>query len=241
MATAAVKIGLTPESLNVIERWQEAPALVATAIDDAVTQWLEETAAHIQLNKLSGPAGAGEGGSSPVGLRSGDLRRDLHADHDGFATGTIGTTQATAAYAFTILGPSDSAIKPKAARHLWVPIADNLGPSKQMRMTPRELYQQHGPKNQGGDGRMSIFTSKAGNKVVVIHGEQRGTDDEGNAIIVHGRYKRGKKKGQRRGKLMFVLKDEVVVEGSDALASGVNEMLTRGVEIVNEKLGEVFG
>ena len=42
-------------------------------------------------------------------------------------------------------------------------------------------------------------------------------------------------------KLMFVLKDEVVIQGSDALAEGIDEMLNRGVEIINTKLAGVFG
>lgn len=230
MATAAIAIGLTGRSREVIAQWQQRPRQTVEAVSAAVQQVLIETESYIKANKLSGQS---------VNVRSGALRQDLtHEQTDAFG-GHVGTTARTAPYARTILGPDAVTIKPVNAKHLWVPIADNLTPSGLARMTPREAMSLRTPS---GKRLLRIFKSKAGNLVAFlpeayeasdINTRQRGSVRSGR------RFKRGAKKGLERGRLLFVLKDEVVVQGSDALAQGVNEMRTRMTIIFNTKLQEV--
>ena len=51
---------------------------------------------------------------------------------------------------------------------------------------------------------------------------------------------RGKKKGQLRGQLLFVLKDSVTIQGTDALAKGVEEMGGRASQILSDKIVEAL-
>jgi len=226
MATAIISIGLTSKSQQVIARWQQRPRQTVEAISAGVEQALAETESFIKANKLSGQSAK---------VRSGALRQDLtHKKTDAFG-GHVGTTARTAPYARTILGPGPTTIKPKNAKKLWIPIADNLTPSKLARMTPREAMSLKSPS---GKRRLQIFTSKAGNLVAFLPD----TDDDGNTT----RFKRntkaprgGRKKGDTKGKLLFVLKDQVVIQGTDALAQGAREMQTRITIIFNTKLQKV--
>ncbi len=220
MAAAAIAIGLTSKSQQIIAMWQRYPERLVEAIDTGVGQWLAETESFIKANKLSGQSAK---------VRSGALRQDLtHQQADPFS-GHVGTTARTAAYARTILGPDTTTITPKSAKHLWLPIADNLNPSGLARMTPREAM---GLTTPSGRRRLQVFKSKAGNLVAFLPD----ADDAGKTQ----RFKRKTKgksgvraKGDLKGKLLFVLKDQVVIQGTDALAQGAIEMTTRGTIILN--------
>lgn len=219
MASAIMSIGLTQRSEAVIARWQDRPAETVAAIDGAMKQILTEAESYIKANKLSG---------QDVNVRTGALRQDItHEQTDAFG-GHVGTTARTAPYAKTILGPGPTTIKPVNAKKLWIPIADNLNPSKVARMTPREAMAL---KTPSGKRRLQIFTSKAGHLVAFLPDPAT----EGKSST----YARGKKKGLRRGKLLFVLKDEVTIRGTDALAQGVRELKTRMTVILNTALQNV--
>lgn len=224
--SVAVSIGLNDASRAVIARWKEAPQRVADAIDRATVQLLTETTRHIKEEKFVGSPSPGGG---RVGTRSGDLKQDLTFERTGFGSGTVGTTSRTARHARSILGPDTTNITPVNAKHLWIPIADNLNPSGVARFTPRALFDTYGD-------RVKVFTSKQGNKVAFVEEER---NDDGS----RARYKRATKtrtKGDAKGKLYFVLKDKVVIRGTDALAQGVREMSERGVELYGQYLREAI-
>ena len=226
----AIAFGFAPRSESLLARWQEAPQRVAEALDGGMDQVLAEVEASIKVNELSGKAGSGGGGNTPVGLRSGNLRQDITHERDEGLAGTVGTTQRTSHYARAILGPDTTTITPVNAENIWVPIADNLNPSKVARYSPRELFDEF------DEDRIDIFTSKAGNTVVFLRDPK--TEDGGN-----DRFKRntkaGRKKGDLKGRLMFVLKDQVVIEGTDALAEGAENMRPRIAEIFDVRLDGV--
>jgi hypothetical protein len=223
MASAIVSIGLTQRSLAVIAKWQERPAETVAAIEGAMGQILRETESYIKANKLSG---------QDVNVRSGALRQDVtHEQTDAFG-GHVGTTARTAPYARTILGPGPTTIKPVNRKKLWIPIADNLNPSKVARYTPSEVMEL---KTPSGKRRLQIFTSKAGNLVAFLPD----VDADGNTQRYKRDTKGGAKKGQAKGKLLFVLKDEVTIQGTDALAQGVRELSTRMRTILNTALQRV--
>lgn len=211
MATILFSLAFTPESQAAILRYGSAPQRVAAALGEGVERVL--TAAENQLMlDLSGPAGAGRGGATPVGLRSGALRAAATHLRDKPLGGYVGTREGpTQKYARAILGPDATTIKPVNADHLWIPVADNLGPTLQPRMSPTEFFQRGG----------RVFRSKRGNLVAFL------ADAKG------GRYQRGSKKGQLRGKLLFVLKDQVTVQGTDALRKAVEKVQPRAAEIFN--------
>jgi len=227
MATAAIAIGMTSKSREVIAQWQQRPRRVVEAVEAGVKQALAEVETFIKVNKLSGQSAK---------VRSGTLRQDLTHEQTDALGGHVGTTARTKAYAKTILGPGPTTIKPKSAKHLWVPIADNLSPSGLARMTPREAM---GLTDAKGRRRLKVFKSKAGNLVAFLPD----VDDAGKTQ----RFKRGtkgprggRKKGDTKGKLLFVLKDQVVIQGTDALAQGAREMQTRITVIFNTKLQQAF-
>lgn len=219
MAAAAIAIGLTSTSQRIIANWQQYPSQIVEAIDGGVGQLLAETETFIKANKLSGQSAK---------VRSGALRQDLtHEQTDTFG-GFVGTTARTSPYASTILGPDAVTIKPVNAKYLWVPLPGNLQhlPSS---LTPREALELKGPT---GKRRVSIFTSKAGNLIAFL----KDVDDEGNTQRFKRNTKGGRKKGELKGKPIFVLKDQVIVQGTDALAEGASEMSTRGTIILNTRI-----
>jgi hypothetical protein len=230
MATAAIAIALTSKSQQVIAQWQQRPRQTVEAIEAGVAQALAEVESYIKTHKLSGQSAK---------VRSGALRQDLtHVQTDPLG-GHVGTTARTAAYARTILGPDAVTIRPVNAKYLWVPIADNLNPSGLARMTPREAMALTDTK---GKRLLRIFTSKAGNLVAFLPEAFAASDPvtrTRGAVRSGRKFKRGAKKGLGRGKLLFVLKRFVVVQGTDALAEGAREMQTRITVIFNSKLQEV--
>ncbi|MEM6392512.1 MAG: hypothetical protein AAF797_07045 [Planctomycetota bacterium] len=209
--SAAVQVGLTESSQRVVASWPERSIVIAEALDRGTDQILAEGEAYVKNVKLSG---------DPVGLRSGTLRNAMDHRKTRPFEGVIGVGEGPASqYANAILGDQATTITPKNAKHLWVPVADNLNPSGQTRLSPRAAFDQYGK-------RLRIFRSKAGNLVVF--------GAEG------GRFKRGARKGLAKGKLLFVLKDQVVIEGTDALAEGVMEFVEiRGPQIIDQWLRSV--
>ncbi|MBB6429220.1 hypothetical protein HNQ40_001026 [Algisphaera agarilytica] len=226
MATAAISIAFTDESTRLMDEWRKFPQLVGPALERGVIQVLQEAESEVK-NTQFGPDGV-------INNRSGNLRQDITHKRTDRMEGVVGTTSRTAPYARTILGPGSTTITPKSAgKRLWIPVADNLNPSGVARFSPRAFFDTFDRK------RIKIFTSKNGNKVVFL--EDR--DAEGRRVIRkrdgRGRAE-GRKAGEVRGKLMFVLKDRVVIQGTDALASAVREYMPRAQEVITEKLREVL-
>lgn len=219
----AISISFSAESRAVIDRWQEAPQQTADALSRGVDRILADIENHLKTQYFRGGPGAG-GGRSPVGVRSGALRQAVNHEKTEPFAGFVGTSEGvTTPYAQAILGDQDTTITPQSAKHLWIPIADNLTPTGQTRFTPRALFDQFGKKN------IHIFTSKKGNKVVFA--------------ATGGRFKRrtqaGRTKGDLKGKLMFVLKDRVVIHGTDALARAAEDRRDRMTQIIDDALKTV--
>ncbi|MEM1445149.1 MAG: hypothetical protein AAGF84_03780 [Planctomycetota bacterium] len=215
---ATISIGLAPESQAVIARWQEAPRRVVAALDAGMDQLLSEAATYTQVNALSGPSGSGARGKTPVGLRSGDLRQDLTHERVGAPEelrGRVGTTARTAAYARAILGPGTTTITPKRAKSLWIPTADNLTPSGVARFSPRALFDRF------GKDKVRYIPGKGGRTYVFVE---------------EGAFKTGARKGLPKGKVMFVLAQRVVIQGTDALAEALEAFGPRGGEILRDQL-----
>lgn len=92
----------------------------------------------------------------------------------------------------------------------------------------------------GGD-RVKIFESKKGNTVVFV--EDPRTDDGGRATYKRTTYQkdgRVSRKGEAKGKLYFVLKDQVVIHGTDALAQGAQRMMPRGRELLSAAIARAI-
>ncbi len=220
LMSVAISIGFSAQAKAIIAQWRTAPQAIAQALDDGMTQVLAETAASLKVNELSGANGG-------PGMRSRNLRDAITFEKTGPAEGVVGTSAGvTSPYAKAILGPDTTTIKPKQAKHLWVPIADNLNPSGVAQFTPRALFDQFG-------SRVKIFKSKAGNTVVFVEDPKT---KEGKRSRFKRDTKAGRKAGDLKGKLMFVLKDEVTIQGTDALARGVQRMMPRAQDILSQRL-----
>lgn len=233
MAGIAIGIVISSEAQARIDAYKGLDAAIARHLDGGLTQWLNETVTDIQVNDFRGGPGAG-GGQTPIGVRSGQLRQDLHAGGVEFLAGYIGTTGVTVAYARATLGDGETTITPKSAKHLWIPIADNLNPSGNARLSPKAAMSL---RTSTGKRALRIFTSRRGNLVAFLPGE---VDKDGGFRAQKGRYARGAKKGQQRGKLLFVLKDEVTVKGTDALVRGVKRTSARGQVILTSAVQAAF-
>lgn len=207
--TIAYKVGLTPQSEQRIREWRDKPQRVLDSLGRGVDQALAETEAHIQINKLSG---------NPVNVRSDSLRSQLTHKRDRPLSGLLGWMQGSATkYAKTIAGSGTTTITPRNARWLWIPLPHNQTPSGETRMSPREAFEQQGPK---GGRLLSIFRSKKGNMVATLPG-----------TVVPGVRRKSRV-------VMFVLKKQVTIQGTDALGEGVREMKPRIGEILQAKLME---
>lgn|GEM_PF-4264620 len=221
MSDAFFQVGLTAESMRVIDQWQSAPEKVAAAITSALTEFLVLVENWVKVQYLTSQGAAREGG---VNLRTGTLRQAISHELTSAFEGHVGTTKGPAsAYARAMLGPDSTIIRPKNAKYLWVPIADNAPPKKMNPISPTQLMEKKLPNGQRA---AVIFRSKAGNLVAFLR--------EG------GNYTRGEKKGKQRGKLMFVLKKEVTLKGNDTLRRAFADKADDGTRIINEKLIAVF-
>lgn len=222
--TVSLSIGFTPASEQLIARWDRVSTELVENIDDAFSQFITEVESFVKSEYF------GEG--KDIKNRSGSLRQAVKGEVTGPLSGFVGTTRGTTTpYARPILGPGTTTITPKAAKHLWVPIGKNLNPSGIARFTPKGIYDAFGKE------RIRIFKSKKGNTVVFVQDEK---SEDGS----HQRYKRatksGRQKGEIKGRLMFVLKDQVVIQGTDALAKGAQRMMPRGTELLNNAVARSF-
>lgn len=224
-----LRIDTDEQSRRVLAQRARAPRAAVIALRAALGQGLEEMAAHVQVQMLTGGDWrTPRKGRPPLAVRSGDLRRSIVSRLDpagpgaGAISGVVGATRGPAsAYARAVLGEGDTTIRPKNAKHLWIPIGDNLTAGGAMRMSPREAMAERGPR---GGRRLRIFKSRAGNLVAFLPAPGG------------GRYTRGKNKGRSRGRLLFVLKDKVVVRGVDALGRGYHDKRERMRQLLNDAL-----
>ncbi len=216
----SIQMTITSAGMAWLSGGEQRRVMLVSMLSAAMGQGLTETANHIKIDYVrGGNPKVHRGGATPHAVRSGALLQSIGMVMDAPLEGRVGSFEGPASkYAKVVLGDQKWTIEPKqAGKHLWVPIADNLGSSGQMRMSPREAM---GLVDSNGKRRLRIFTSKKGNLVAFL------PDDQG------GIYRSGQKKGLSRGKLLFVLKDSVQVQGSDAVGKGFNSKLGRIEELL---------
>lgn len=219
--------GLDPNSDSVYSQHaQRSPRLVA-GVHDALSQGLNETAAHLASRYLvGGSTGVRRGGKAPLASRSGALVGSIDARMTGTWEGEVGAIRGAKRYAKVLLTAGTTVITPKSAKNLWIPAGDNAYPKRKNPMSPREAMSKRGPS---GKRLLSIFMSKAGNLVAFLR------DPKG------GRFSRGKSKGRLRGKLLFVLKKRVEIQGSDALALAVEDKRPRVRSLIQTAANNAIG
>lgn len=220
-----LRVAITDQGQRTIDRWSRHPSRLRAALNTRLEQGLTEAETHVKRAKLSGTYRPGQrrGGQSPVALRSGALRQAITSRRDADLSGFVGVSRGPASrYARTILGDQRTTITPKSAKHLWIPIADNLTRSGQPRMSPREAMSRRGPN---GGRLLRIFESRRGNLVAVLKPAGGGGHVPG---VRHG-----------RGRLLFVLKGSVEIQGTDALAEGVIEQRLRIGELLQQAVSDV--
>lgn len=199
--STAIRIGLTERSEQIIKDHAQAPQRLFKVLGEVLGKGLVKVENHVKINAFRAEGGPG-GGRLPLRSRSGLLRQSITHKRETLTSGYVGTQEGpTSAYAAAQLGSGVTRVTPKRARHLWQPIADNLTLSGVMRFSPRDLMSRRGPR---GGRLLRIFRSKRGNLVAVL--------------MTGGRFKRGSRKGQAKGRLMFLLRDETTIHGTDALA-----------------------
>ena len=203
------RVSLTHQSRRVIEQHSRWPEQLTTALQKRLEQGLTEAENHLKINYLSGAAGSGSGGNVPVGLRSGTLRQSVTSKRDEPLSGFVGVTRGPATqYAPVILGDRDVTIRPKNAKHLWIPVESNRSRRGGAKVTPREAM-----------GREGFFLKRSSGGGMV--GLQENSE------------------GQVR--LMFVLKKEVTIHGTDALRLGVRDKQQRIRELLTGAIDELEG
>lgn len=242
-----ISISLTPESMDVLRRHVQRPPAVAAALGRALSQGLEETASHLKHAYLSGRYAGQLKTANMLAVRTGSLRQAIMAERDQPLSGTVGSSGEgpAASYARVQLGDQTWTISPRAAKFLWVPIADNLTRGGLVRWTPRAAMDIRTPS---GKRAMRIFRSKAGNLVAFVPG--RIVQDEKGAkmglvrstdtAVAAGKYrnknKAGRPAGSVKGLLLFVLKSTVQVQGGDYLAKAVTDKTPRIRELLESAL-----
>lgn len=226
------RVGITPEGEQTLLAHKARPIQVRRNLSGALRQWFDETVADVKMHYLrGGDPGSPRRGKPPLAVRSGALFASYGSKMEpGGLSGRFGAIKGGAGkYAGVQLGDETWTIRPKRAKHLWIPVGENRNKSGGAKVSPREAFAAKGPR---GGSRLSIFTSRNGNLVAFLR--------EG------GSYKRGKNKGKMRGKLLFVLKKQVTVEGTGAQAEvserrrpRLGELLQAGVDAGLR--GESFG
>jgi hypothetical protein len=220
---ALAVIGISPESQRVLLAHRENARGLGQAIGSALRQGLGEAQAWLQTRYLTGGDWrSSRAGNAPLAVRSGMLRAKATHELDQPLSGTFGIGEGVP-YARMLLDQGETTVRPKNAKHLWVPIADNLDASGIMRMSPREAMAQRGPR---GGKLLSIFESRSGNLVAFLR--------------TGGTYKRttknGRQKGDVKGKLLFVLLNQVTVKGTDALARTAQDLTPRFTTLLEQSL-----
>lgn len=205
---AAIRMTLTPESRQAIRAFADKPAHVTRALQSGLSQGLAEAETHLKVEYLSGQfqKGATRGGRPPVAVRSGNLRRSVISRRDEPLSGFVGVVRGPATrYAATILGDERTTIRPTRAKQLWIPVGDNLNASGQTRLTPREAI----------EGGAFVVVSKQGNAVALTRGRVPGTAQ------------------RKKPRLIFVLKREVVIQGTGAMTQAAEDMGPRVRDLLN--------
>jgi hypothetical protein len=220
---AIILISLSSESRRVMLKHADSVRALSDAIHGGLRRGLSEAENRLKTEYLTGGDWrSSRNGNTPLAVRSGDLRRGVMSELDQPLSGVFGIREGVP-YARMLLDAGETTIRPKNAQYLWVPIADNLGPSGIMRMSPREAMAQRGPR---GGRLLSIFESRSGNLVAFLR--------------TGGTYKRatkgGRQKGDVKGKLLFMLLKQVTVKGTDALARTAQEMTPRFTTLLEDSL-----
>lgn len=234
-----IRTSLTRESERVIQDNAQRPSRVLRELKKAIGRAGGEIEGHLVNTQLrGGDVSKKRGGDLPLAVRSGSLLQSTFSRVvPGKLSFEVGAGKGTAArYAQTLLSGGVTTITPKNANHLWIPIADNVTKSGQTRMSPREAMSKTSPT---GKRLLRIFKSKKGNMVAVLpeaRQASRLSDRESVFAPTGGRFKRGKKKGLDKGKLLFVLKDSVQIRGTDGLRIAVEERLGRVRELLEQGL-----
>jgi hypothetical protein len=222
--SATLRIGMTDESKRVIERHQGRAAQLLAALSAGVDRGLRETAAYIMANKFRAYT-AGQRGvvNGVAGMRSRSLRDSIDSVMTDDLAGNVGVRKGPAIkYARMQLGADATTIKPVSAKWLWIPVGKNLNPSGETRKSPTEALEE---KLADGGRALQLLIGPGGEGVAFMR--------------TGGKYQRGEKRGQTKGYVAFVLKKSVTVQGSDALAQGVQESAPRIRQILQEKIDEV--
>lgn len=216
----ALAIGFTPESQRLLQQWDGTSTRIVDELDNAFSQFITEVESFTKSEYF------GEG--KAINNRTGNLVQAVTGEVDGPLSGFVGTTQGTTTpYARPILGPGQTTITPKEANHLWVPVGENLTPSGVARFTPKGLYDTF------GKDRINIFMSKNDNLVVFVEDPR---NDDGSKARFTRKTKSGRVKGDLKGRVMFVLKDKVIIVGTDALAKGAQRMIPRGQQLFGDAI-----
>lgn len=238
-----INVSSSPEAQAALAGYRRASRELPRAIRMGLKQGLDVAANHLRLNYLSGQHTAQRrGGVPPLGVRSGQLRGAVESDVESDLSGYVGVLDGTPAarYARTQLGAETTTITPQRSKHLWIPIADNLNPSGLATTSPRQAMEQ---RTVGGKRALRIFKSKAGNLVAFLPEGRLASNTETRQqglVLTGGRFSRGKKKGQAKGKLLFVLKDRVEVKGTDALARAVEDKSQEIADTVTRAIAGAF-
>lgn len=233
-----MSVKMSDESSRVLAQHAKRPAEILRAIRATLKQWLDETATHLESKYLSGGSWREpRRGKTPLASRTGSLMRSMQTRVDQPTSGTIGS--ANNKYAKVLLDGKSWTMTPKNANHLWIPLPDNMTGNGVMRMSPREAMSI---RTSSGKRALQIFTSKKGNLVAFMPGnlvedkvgKQMGlVSGSGITAVSAGRHKRGELKGKEKGKLLFVLKKSVTVEGTDALGKAIQDKQPRLLELLS--------
>jgi hypothetical protein len=194
-----IRLQPTPESIRVIEEHAARPRNLMRALSSSLRQALAEVETHIKVNYLRGGHHSEKrDGKPPLASRTGSLLQAVTHDMESQLSGYVGTAEGvTTPYARAQLGDQDTVIRPKNAKWLWQPIADNLTGKGVARLTPTQAVE---------DGAYFV-KSKTNDKIYVMT----------TAKVPGVRRKDG------ATKLLFVLHKSVTVKGTNALAKGVED------------------
>ncbi len=216
-----IRVRMTPESVKLIESSRQWAADLIEAGSAAIKQGVLETADFVRDTFFTGYVD-GVGRSRKFNMlftRSGDLRSAIEGEQNEPLSGFVGVLGGpVSAYAATQLFSGETVITPKSGQYLTIPIADGVDAS----------------------GRPRFASLRDVGNVEFI----RESGDQGDQLLAFeptgGTYKRGPKKGQRKGNLLAVLVRRVVIKGSGALEKGVDIKLPRMLELIERGLAGVF-
>lgn len=233
--SARFEIAMTPASMQVIARNARRSGAIRMQLVRRLGQGLHEIEAHLKQSLLTGGDWRQpREGKVPLAVRSGSLRQSItsEVDQPDALSGYVGTKAGPAsAYARMQLDKGDTTILPKRGKYLWIPIADNLNASGIARYSPRYAM---GLLTVTGKRALRFFSTKSGGLIAFLPGKIQ-EDKAGQAlgfsnterVVGAGKYKRGAKKGQVKGLLLFRLVEKVTVQGTDALAIGASDKIDR--------------